>query len=137
MSSAVLPPDGTDHPELLIGTHNRGKVAEIEALLAGWSCRALPQEADEYPEDAAAFAANARGKALHYARLTGLLTLADDSGLEIDALGGEPGVYSARYIDPAMSQERRNLAVLECLAGVADADRGARSLTINFRSRTS
>lgn len=118
-----------DHPliELLIGTHNRGKVGEIEALLAGgrWRCIGLPSGSDEYEETGTTFAANARGKALHYARLTGRVTLADDSGLEIAALAGEPGVYSARYIDPELSPSQRNLAVLQRLAEIADADRGA------------
>lgn len=127
MSGAAAPPGNSAGIELLIGTHNRGKVEEIAALLAAgpWRRRALPEGADEYPESSDTFAGNARGKALYYARLTGLVTLADDSGLEIDALGGEPGVYSARYIDPELSQRQRNLAVLERLAGVAETHRGA------------
>ena len=128
MSHVSPPPDTDAHAELLIGTHNRGKVEEIEALLAGglWRCVALPVGADEYPETGDTFADNARGKALHYAELTGCVTLADDSGLEIDALAGAPGVYSARYIDPGLSTGQRNLAVLERLVDVAEPDRGAR-----------
>ena len=127
MSSAASPPGNSVPTDLLIGTHNRSKVEEITGLLAPgpWRCRALAEEADEYPESGNTFADNARGKALYYARLTGSVTLADDSGLEIDALDGEPGVYSARYIDPELSQRQRNLAVLERLAGVAETDRGA------------
>ncbi len=114
--------------DLLIGTHNHGKIEEISALLEGgpWRCRPLPEDASEYPEAGTTFEDNARGKALFYARLTGLITLADDSGLEIDALDGEPGVYSARYIDPNLSQQQRNHAVLERLANVAPPDRQAR-----------
>jgi len=126
--SRLPPPSDTDaRAELLIGTHNRGKVEEIEALLAGglWRCGALPAGTDEYEETGDTFADNARGKALHYAKLTGCVTLADDSGLEIDALGGEPGVYSARYIDPRLSPGQRNRAVLERLVNVAKANRGA------------
>ena len=87
--------------ELLIATTNRGKLREIERLLAGvelelvtladWP-RVPPPE-----EHGATFAENARAKALYYATATGLLTVAEDSGLEIDALGGAPGVESARF----------------------------------------
>ncbi len=128
MSPGSSPPGDGAHTDLLIGTHNRGKVEEIERLLAGgpWRCHALPEGTDEYLETGDTFADNARGKALYYAQLTGRVTLADDSGLEIDALHGEPGVYSARYIDPELSQQQRNLAVLERLVDVADEARGAR-----------
>lgn len=87
--------------ELLIATQNPGKAREFRLLLA-------PLEADlcfpfefglqvEVPEDSMAYADNARQKALAHARASGLLTLADDSGLEVDALNGAPGVRSARY----------------------------------------
>jgi XTP/dITP diphosphohydrolase len=87
--------------ELLIATQNPGKAREFRLLLA-------PLEADlgfpfefglqvEVPEDGMAYADNARQKALAYARASGLLTLADDSGLEVDALNGAPGIRSARY----------------------------------------
>ncbi len=95
---------------LLIATTNAGKLAEIRALLAGVpydllalsDLRAEGVEAaerpsiDPPPETGATFAENARSKALYYAARTGLLTVAEDSGLEIDALGGAPGVESAR-----------------------------------------
>jgi XTP/dITP diphosphohydrolase len=86
---------------LLIATTSRGKVQEIKEILAGVDLE-LATLAD-YPsisppeEDGATFAANARTKALYYAARTGALTVADDSGLEIDALGGAPGVASARF----------------------------------------
>ncbi len=87
---------------------------------------------DDYPaipqavEDAESFEGNARRKALHYARLTGRLTLADDSGLEVDALGGEPGVHSARYAGPMCEDAANNARLLEELAGVPDEQRSAR-----------
>ena len=113
---------------LLLATHNVGKVRELSALLAGtpWQCVGLPDGTPDFPEEGSTFAENARGKALFYAGLVGLPSLSDDSGLIIDALGGEPGVYSARYIDPAIAQEDRNHGVLEKLAGTPVASRTAR-----------
>jgi XTP/dITP diphosphohydrolase len=115
-------------PRLLIATHNAGKVREIAALLAAtpWTCAGLPEGTPDFPEDGETFGENARGKALFYADHVGMAALADDSGLIIDALHGEPGVYSARYIDPDLTQEVRNARVLERLATVADAARTAR-----------
>lgn len=88
-------------PKLLVATTNRGKLREIGAILgdvpfdlvtlADWPDVAPPEETGR------TFADNARAKALYYARATGQLTVAEDSGLEVDALGGAPGVESARY----------------------------------------
>lgn len=91
-------------PILLIATTNPGKLREVQAMLVGLPIR-LEGLVDHAPlpaatEDADTFDGNASKKALHYARLTGRWTLADDSGLEVDALGGRPGVYSARYAGP-------------------------------------
>lgn len=98
---------------LLIATHNRGKLIEYQELLTG-----LPLELatlddvgirEDVEETGTTFAENARLKALAYAHESGLLTLADDSGLQVDALGGEPGVYSRRYAgDGASDAERIN-----------------------------
>lgn len=116
---------------LLIATHNPGKVREYRALLAD-----LPLEvtyldgegiAFEVDETGATFEENAVLKARAYAAATGLLTWADDSGLEVDALNGEPGVYSARYGAPEThSDEQRYRYLLARLAGVPEADRTAR-----------
>src|SRR2546421_9956884 len=86
---------------LLVATTNRGKLREILRILAGidleivtletWPTLAAPEE------HGATFDENARAKAMYYAQATGELTVAEDSGLEIDALGGAPGVESARY----------------------------------------
>ena len=113
---------------LLIATHNAGKVREISALLAAtpWQCVGLPEGTPDFVEDGATFAENARGKALFYADRVGMAALADDSGLIIDALGGEPGIYSARYIDPAITQAERNERVLEKLASTPAESRTAR-----------
>src|SRR5215216_6141913 len=82
--------------ELLVATRNKGKVAEIESLLAGLPARLRSLDdfpcAGEVEETGGTFEENAALKAGEYARRTGLLSLADDSGLEVDALGGRPGV---------------------------------------------
>ena len=113
---------------VLLATHNRGKVGELAALLEDVevSVIGLPATSPEFEEVGKTFAENARGKALFYAARNDFLTLADDSGLEIDALDGEPGVRSARYIDSMLSQDQRNLEVLARLEGVPKARRTAR-----------
>jgi len=116
--------------KLLIATHNPGKVKEYQALLAG-----LPLELTypaqegldiEVTETGESFAENARLKAAAYARASGLLTLADDSGLEVDALGGEPGIHSARYAGNGASDEERYRLLLDKLPGVPWEERTAR-----------
>jgi XTP/dITP diphosphohydrolase len=77
-------------------------------------------------ETGTTFAENARLKALAYAQASGMLTLADDSGLEIDALGGAPGVYSARFLGPDVSYEERFRSILEQLQGLPTEQRTAR-----------
>lgn len=98
---------------LLIATHNPGKLIEYEELLAGLPFELVTLDDVEIREDVeetgSSFAENARLKALAYARESKLLTLADDSGLEVDALGGEPGIYSKRYAgDDATDAKRIN-----------------------------
>lgn len=116
--------------KLLIATLNPGKVREYEELLAG-----LPLELTypaqegldiEVAETGESFAENARLKAAAYARASGLLTLADDSGLEVDALGGEPGIRSARYAGKGASDEDRYRLLLERLREVPWEERTAR-----------
>jgi XTP/dITP diphosphohydrolase len=104
---------------LLIATHNAGKVREYRALLADLPLR-LHSLADagitqELEETGNTFEANAILKAQGYAQLSGLWTWADDSGLEIDALGGKPGVHSARYGGPGLSDQERIIYLLERL----------------------
>lgn len=117
--------------KLLIATHNPGKVREYRALLADLPLEVTYPGAEgitfEVDETGATFAENAILKARAYAEASGLLTWADDSGLEVDALGGEPGVYSARYGAPAArSDTDRVRYLLDKLAGVPGSDRTAR-----------
>jgi XTP/dITP diphosphohydrolase len=115
---------------LLLGTRNPGKVKEITTILGGWGWRfsSLRDFAEVGPaaEDGVTYAANAIAKAQFYAAATGLLALADDSGLEVAALGGAPGVFSARYAgEDATDADRRQLLLSE-LAKVDSRDRRAR-----------
>ena len=110
---------------LLLGTRNAGKVAELRALLKGLDLELetvadLADPPPDPPEDAPTYEENATGKALAYARATGLETIADDSGLEVDALGGAPGVRSRRYFGDNVSPSDRNRMLLALLDGVSD-----------------
>ncbi len=117
--------------KLLIATNNAGKVREYEALL-----KDLPGVRITFPaqeglaldvlESGETFEENARLKALAYARASGLPTLADDSGLEVDALGGAPGVRSARYAGQGASDVDRYRKLLAELASVPATQRSAR-----------
>ena len=115
---------------ILIATTNRGKLRELKAILAGLPVHLTMLE--DYPdlpkpiEDASTFDGNAKRKALHYAALTGCWTLADDSGLEIDALGGEPGVHSARYAGPACDAAANNARLIQKLSDMPPGRRKAR-----------
>lgn len=113
---------------LLIATNNRGKVREYRDILGN-----LPVElvfpadigvALEVDETGATYEENAQLKAIAFAQASGLVTLADDSGLEVDALGGEPGVHSHRYASGSDADRYRVL--LEHLRGVPPAERTAR-----------
>lgn len=131
--------------EILIATANPGKAREIEAVLnqafadarpepvIRWrTLRELPAPITEPEEDRDTFAGNAARKARHYSTKTGLWTLADDSGLEVDALGGAPSVRSARYADlpetasRAVRDPANNRKLLEQLKGVPVERRTAR-----------
>lgn len=84
-------------PELVLSTRNAHKVREFAGLLDGWSVLALPADVELPPETGTTFAENALVKARTAATATGKLAIADDSGIEAPALGGAPGIYSARY----------------------------------------
>ncbi len=107
---------------LLIATHNRGKLIEYEKLLAGLPFELVTLDdvgiRDDVAETGTTFAENARIKAIAYARQSQLLTLADDSGLEVDALGGEPGVHSKRYAGEGKSDAERIVFLLKKLERV-------------------
>jgi XTP/dITP diphosphohydrolase len=114
---------------VVLATGNRGKLAELRAMLAGTGLEMLPQSdfGIEPPvEDGETFAANALIKARHAARQAGMPAIADDSGLEVDALGGRPGIHSARYAGPRCGDGDNIAKLLRELAGVPDAARTAR-----------
>ena len=117
-------------PVLVVATGNAGKIAEFEAALgpAGYTVLGLAALSDDAPveETGATFEANARLKAERYSLCTPHRVLADDSGLEVDALGGVPGVLSARYGGPDLTDAGRCSRLLEAMAGVPDAKRTAR-----------
>jgi XTP/dITP diphosphohydrolase len=122
--------DAPAHPELLIATHNAGKIRELTALLSSLPLRLrrlseFPQIA-EVEETGETFAANAELKARLYSRQTNLWALADDSGLEVDALNGAPGVLSARYGGANATDAERNARLLAALSGTGEAERTAR-----------
>jgi XTP/dITP diphosphohydrolase len=107
-------------PRLLLATRNAHKRREFARLLPGWEIEALPDEIELPPEDGATFADNALAKARAAAAATGRASVADDSGIEAAALGGRPGVRSARYAGEDAS-DAQNLALLlrEAPAGSA------------------
>jgi XTP/dITP diphosphohydrolase len=118
---------------LVFATRNAGKLREARELLAALPIR-LRGLADlpvlELPPEGADYGANAAAKALAAARASGRLALGDDSGLEVDALGGAPGASSARFGGPGADDTRRNGLLLAALAGVPAARRGARFVCV-------
>ena len=121
------------HPSrarLVLATHNPGKVREITAIYANLdACFSSLDDwplVGDLPEDGDTYAENASSKALATARATGVPALADDSGVEIDALDGEPGVRSRRLLGDSASDPDRNAFVLARLAGLPASRRGAR-----------
>jgi XTP/dITP diphosphohydrolase len=120
--------------DLLIASTNAGKLLELARLLEGVAVnlRTLT-EFPQFPiaeESGETFEANAAIKAAHYGRLSGLLTLADDSGLEVAALGGRPGVHSARYAGEDATDGQRIMRLLDELGASADQDRRARFVCV-------
>lgn len=114
---------------LILASGNAGKLREFQSLLAeqGFSVEAQSQrQIPNVPETGLTFVENALIKARHASRLTNLPALADDSGLEVDALNGEPGIYSARFAGPEADDEQNNQQLLQSLHEVPDAERTAR-----------
>jgi XTP/dITP diphosphohydrolase len=106
--------------KLVLATANPGKLSELRTLLADLDVEVIAQGAlgvPSVPETGSSLAENALIKARHAARLTGLPSVADDSGLEVDALNGAPGVHSARYAGPEASDADNNARLLQALAG--------------------
>jgi XTP/dITP diphosphohydrolase len=121
-------------PRIVLATRSTHKLRELRELLAPAQASFVSLDdvevADEPVEDGATFTANARLKARFYARCTGLPTLADDSGLEVDALGGGPGVRTRRFAGEDASDAENNGYLLERLAGLPPERRGARYVCV-------
>ena len=116
--------------KLLVATNNRGKLREYASLLDGLGFELTTLSGAgisvDIEETGSSMEQNAIQKATAYAALSGLLTLADDSGLEVDALGGEPGTFSRRYAGESASDAERNDYLLAKLRDVPEHKRGAR-----------
>ncbi len=119
---------------LLLATHNPGKAREIETILSGCGHPIVHLGdrgiRDAYEESGATYEANAIGKARHYAAISALVAIADDSGIEVEALDGRPGVLSARYGGRGLDDGGRNRLLLEELRGVPEERRGARYVAL-------
>ena len=112
--------------ELVLASHNAGKLKELQAMLGSHiKVRAVSEFSSIEPEETGlSFIENAILKARHAAQVSGLPALADDSGLAVDALGGAPGIYSARYAD-GQGDAANNAKLLDVLKAVPDTERGA------------
>lgn len=121
--------------KILVGTHNPGKLAEIKKQLSSLNVEILSLDdvgiSEDYQETGKTFEANARGKAEFYNKLSGLPTLADDAGLEIDILGGEPGVKSRRWPGYEANDEELLELLFNKLEGVPMEKRSARFVVYN------
>ncbi len=114
---------------IVLATGNKGKVKELAELLAAHHVSIIPQsefEVPDVPETGTTFVENAIIKARHAAKITGLAAIADDSGLEVDALNGAPGVISARYSGENATDATNNAKLLSELSGVTSDKRTAR-----------
>lgn len=116
--------------KLVLATNNEGKVREFARILEPLGIEVMTQKQAGVhvspEENGTTFAENARIKAMAVYEATGLPTVADDSGLCIDAMNGEPGVYSARYYGEDTPYEKKNRRIIESLNGVAEEKRTAR-----------
>ncbi len=116
--------------KILIATGNRGKVAELREMFAQLPFDLVSlsdrKSIEEPIENGETFAKNARIKAIHYAENTGLIAIADDSGLEVAALNGAPGVYSARFAGAASPYNVKIKALLDAIDASGNVERSAR-----------
>jgi XTP/dITP diphosphohydrolase len=122
-------PEQPGDQRIVLASNNAGKVREINQLLSGGKLRVVPQSefgVTAAEETGLTFVENAILKARHAARFSGLPAIADDSGIEVDALRGAPGIYSARFAGPDASDEDNVNKLLAELAGVSDPERTAR-----------
>ena len=128
-----MPATRDPRPVVVVATQNAGKVSEIEAILTGSGLRfgsLTDFQPVAFPPEGGDYAANAEAKARSVARQLGVFAVADDSGLEVDALSGAPGPYSARFGGPDLDDAARVRKLLEALDGVDDAARGARFVCV-------
>jgi XTP/dITP diphosphohydrolase len=120
--------------ELLVATHNEGKIGELSRMLSDLPLRlrrlAEWPDIPEAVETGATFVENAVLKAVHYSSRAGLLTLSDDSGLEVAALGGAPGVHSARYCGPSATYGERIARLLAEVEAAGGLERAARFVCV-------
>ncbi len=127
---ALLGEGWRQSPRLILATHNMNKVREIREILQDFPLEIVSAkefgDLPEVEEDGDTFAANALKKAVTIAKLTGCLALADDSGLMVDALGGQPGVYSARFAGEPVSDAANNRKLLLLLENTPKEQRGAK-----------
>lgn len=121
----------SDLTELVLASHNAGKLKELQAMLGDRvRVRSVGEFSQVEPEETGlSFVENAILKARNAARLSGLPALADDSGLAVDALGGAPGIYSARYAD-GQGDAANNAKLLDTLRDVPDAERTAQFVCV-------
>lgn len=115
--------------QIVLASGNKGKLAEFNQVLGSLGVEVVPQSQFDVPdadETGLSFVENAIIKARHACRLTGLAALADDSGLEVDALNGAPGIYSARFAGPNATDADNNQKLLEMLTGTSPEQRSAR-----------
>lgn len=114
---------------IVLATGNKGKVKELAELLADQQINVKPQSefnVSDIEETGTTFVENAIIKARHAAKITGLPAIADDSGLEVDALNGEPGVYSARYAGEGATDQDNNKKLISALENIHEENRTAR-----------
>jgi XTP/dITP diphosphohydrolase len=116
--------------EIIVATKNRGKIREIRKALRGLGLKIYSlkdfSDVPEVVEDGKSFTENALKKARFYSKYFGKLTIADDSGLEVEVLKGWPGIYSARYAGEEASDRKNNQKLLKEMEGIRISNRGAR-----------
>lgn len=119
--------------DILLASGNKGKVKELKEMLAPFGLNVVPQsnfEVEEVPETGTTFIENAIIKARHAAKVTGLPCIADDSGLEVAALNGAPGIYSARFAGPDATDGTNIDKLLDTLKDVPEGQRQARFVCV-------
>jgi XTP/dITP diphosphohydrolase len=120
--------------KVVLATKNKGKIREFSRMFAGFEAEILTiadlPDLPDVVEDGDTFEANARKKAETISQVTGLPALADDSGLEVDALDGKPGVYSARFAGPNATDQENNEKLVSLLQNVPEEKRSCRFVSV-------